>query len=272
MDDLNDPKEMHGSLPDLGEPVVEVTNLSCWRNAERPAVGRVSFVIRRAELLAILGGPGAGKTTIVDSLMGFLTPTAGRVRVCGTNPSMSPQACRRYISFVDRSRGVDDLMTAVQNLEFFARLGAPPLGRNRVDAIGTLRRVGVADRHMRIAVGAAPAEVALATALAIGFLRATPVLVLDDPTAGLDSRAIDGFVETMELFRTTQTAILLTTSDVLLAGQLADRIGVLKEGQILVEQARPQLLGQSLTEFAEQYLGRVRNSSTPGAPLLRPRS
>jgi ABC-type multidrug transport system ATPase subunit len=99
--------------------------------------------------------------------------------------------------------------------------------------------------------------------LASALLRGVRILILDDPTSGLDSRSISRFAESLRVFREAATSVLLATSDVLLASHVAGTVGVLKDGEKVAQRGRTQLLGQSLPDLFADYIGRVDN----GHPL-----
>ena len=92
--------------------------------------------------------------------------------------------------------------------------------------------------------------------MALAWVQQTPAVVLDEPTADLDSKAAADIEEPLEEFRRAGTAVLLATADVLLAAQVADRIAILKDGQIVTERGQRQMLGRSMAELYADYVGR----------------
>lgn len=255
---------MHHGHP-APEVVVEAIGLTKQYESGLSAVRNLSFAVSRGEVYCLLGGKGSGKTTTMDMVLGLRSPTAGSVNVAGLDPSARPIAARRLMSFVDGGAEFYPSMTPLENLRFFLGLSGSAVAANTVAVVNALREVGIADRDIHTKIVDLAPDASIATALAIGLLRQSPVVVLDDPTARLDSRAIARLEETLDLFRQRRTAVLLTTHDVLLAGQVADRVGILKQGEMVTERSRTALLGQSLTEFIEQYVGRPARLPDSGA-------
>jgi ABC-2 type transport system ATP-binding protein len=252
------------------EIVIEAVGLTKRYEAGPPAVRNLSFTVSRGEVYCLLGGKSAGKTTTVDIVLGLQAPTSGTIIVAGFDPSERPIESRRLMSFIDGVADFYPSMTPLENLRFFLRMcgGAGKLTLDRVDA-NALREVGMADRDIHTKIAHLGGDASVATALAIGLIRASPIVVMDDPTARLDSRAIARLEDTLDLFRQRQTAVLLTTHDVSLAGQVADRVGILKQGEKITERSRSALVGQSLTEFIELYVGRQTRLPETGASMRR---
>ncbi len=224
--------------------------------AVRPTGGiaGVSFELRVGEVYAWLGGPGSGKTTIVDLVLGFAKANAGTVQVDGIDPGVDATAARNTTGFVDGRARFAGPMTPRGYVHLFAKLaGLNSLPEERTNA---LRLMGLQDRYLARSMAGLPHAAHCSVMLAWAWLRRPPLLLLDDPTAGFDSLATARFIEIVGEFRRAGTSVLLTTSDVLVAAQLGDHIGVLKRGEKVAERHRHQLLQESLTALYSDYVGR----------------
>jgi ABC-type multidrug transport system ATPase subunit len=180
----------------------------------------------------------------------------------GVDPTVNPLDARRQVSYI----GVSTLyptQSALDNLALLVRMGGGAPRLREQDELNALRRFGVAERHLTCALWLTPGDVPLAVGLASALLRGVRILILDDPTSGLDSRSISRFAESLRVFREAATSVLLATSDVLLASHVAGTVGVLKDGEKVAQRGRTQLLGQSLPDLFADYIGRVDN----GHPL-----
>jgi len=222
----------------------------------RPSGGvtGVSFQLGEGKVYVWLGGPGSGKTAIVDLVLGFAKADAGTVEVAGMDPRSNTAALRRTTAFVDGLGRLAGPMTPLGHLEFLARLSGVVLLRQ--DSINALRLMGLQDRYLTEPIDGLPMAAHSAVFLALAWLRRSPLLVLDDPTSGFDSVATANFIGTVGEFREIGTSVLLTTSDVLLGAQVGDHIGVLKRGEKVAERHRHQLLQESLTALYSDYVGR----------------
>ncbi len=184
------------------------------------AVEDVSFEVSAGEVLGLLGANGAGKTTTVDCILGLLEPDAGAVTICG----LAPRAARAKFGAVLQATGLPDKITPREALNVFAVLHAAPQ-----DAL--LERFGLtqkADAHYDTLSGGQKQRLALALA----FVGDPPLLVLDEPTAGLDIQARRSLHDDIRATRSGGRAVLLTTHDAAEAQALCDRIVVIAGGRI----------------------------------------
>lgn len=238
--------------------VVEFQHVTSVRRTG--GVVAVSFQLGAGEVYVWLGGPGSGKTAIIDLVLGFGSSDAGTVEVNGLDPRLSTTELRRITAFVDGRSRLAGPMTPLDHLEFFAKLaGALSTQQDRINA---LRLMGLQDRYLTESIEGLPNAAHSSVFLALAWLRRAPLLVLDDPTSGFDSVATATFIGILGEFRSLGTSVLLTTSDVLLAAQVGDHIGVLKRGEKVAERHRHQLLQESLTALYSDYVGRLE----PAAP------
>jgi ABC-2 type transport system ATP-binding protein len=198
---------------------------------ERLVLRDLDLTVARGEIYALLGGNGAGKSTTLNALLGFLSPSAGTVRICGVDPVAEPRKARALLAYVPESVALYEHLTARENVDYFLALADAERGRDAViypalDAVGLPRhawdkRVGGFSKGMR-------QKVAIALALA----RHVPVLLLDEPTSGLDPQATLEFNRLLATARAREVAILMVTHDLLSAVDVADRIGFLSNGRI----------------------------------------
>lgn len=235
------------------EPI-EIAFRHVSTSRHRVNLSTTSFEVHRGELYAWLGGPGAGKTAIVDLVLGFDRPDFGTVDVLGLDPASRPREVRSQIGFIDGRGRLPGPMTPVQNLEFLASLTAT--APSTAENFNALRLMGLPDRYFDAPIEELPTSAHVLVCLALAYLRRPPLLVLDDPTVGLDSVAAATFIDALAEFRRRGTTILLTTSDVLVAAKVADHVGVMKAGNKVAERHRDQLLQASLTALYADYVGR----------------
>jgi len=270
---------MDRQQPDVEpERVIEVDNLTRDASDGAQSIAGLTFHINAGEVYCLLGLPGTGKTSALSVIAGFQRATGGRATVLGGNIWDDRLTIRRQLTYIDGradAHGLYESLSPVRNLEFFRSLRSPkPLPRDRI--FNALRRMNVPERSFDRAIADLPRSASLATALALAHLHESSVLVLDEPTAGLDSRATADFEECVAEFRRARTTVLLATADVLVAGQIADRIAILANGRIATERGRREILGQSLAELYMTYVGRPAPHGLPPAmpistPPTRPR-
>jgi ABC-2 type transport system ATP-binding protein len=198
------------------------------------AVDGVALRIERGEIVGLLGPNGAGKTTTVRILATLARRTSGQVAVFGHDPEREPDAVRRLLGYVSQETAVDKTLTGRENLELQAGLFHLPhaTARARIDEV--LALVELADRAGDAARGYS-GGMRKRLDLAAGLLHRPGLLLLDEPTLGLDiqtRRRIWDFVLTL---KGAGTAILLTTHYLEEADRLCDRVAIIDHGKIQVE-------------------------------------
>ncbi len=241
---------------------IEVTK----RHHDFLALDAVSFSVAPGEIYCLLGAAGAGKTLLLHTFLGFVKPTAGRVFVGGLDVARQPVLTRRQLTYIAHGASMYGALTARQNVEFFTRVDGTRVTFARADYYNAMRKVGIAERCFERRARDLDPAVLVSLWLAIGLLKNTPVLLFDEPTGGLDLYASAGIQETLMELRARGKALLVATSDVLLAGSIADRIGILKEGRKRIELPRSELVGRSLPELYLEYMGRPLINGNPPLP------
>jgi ABC-2 type transport system ATP-binding protein len=234
---------------------IEVRAVTC-RSGHKTFLESVSLASRSAEIYCLLGGNGAGKTTLAKVLLGLVRPDAGEAYVGGHHSIRDALGVRRVTTFVTGEGTLLEAMTARQNLRFFVGLARGGRDWNDVRAVNAMRLMGVPEQAFDRRVKSLPRDLVVALWLAIAWLRESPVLLLDEPTIGLDSRAVARLQARLLRFRAQGRTILVATADVLFASQIADRLGILKAGQKVTEHTRAEVLTLSLTDLYAEYVGR----------------
>ena len=210
------------------------------------AVDGLSFECSAGRIFGLLGPNGAGKTTTLRMLATILTPTSGTATIAGHDVRTEPGEVRNRIGFLATETGLYDRFTARETLRFFGRINNLTADeiRHRSDEIfATLDMTGLADRR----VGTFSTGEKQKLSLARSILHDPPVLILDEPTFGLDVMAARTVVETIALFREQGRTILLSTHIMRVAEKLCDRIGILYRGRL-------HALG-TLAELMDRYGG-----------------
>jgi ABC-2 type transport system ATP-binding protein len=198
------------------------------------AVDGISFDVHRGEIFGLLGPNGAGKTTTMESLEGLRQPTAGSLSILGVNPTRQPKRLRNLIGVQLQSSGLPGSMTTKEAMEFFCayhqvsprpdllvRLG---LGEKLTSQFSTLS-TGLQRR----------------LALALAIAHDPPVVLLDEPTAGLDVSSRFELHEVMREMKAKGTTIILATHDMAEAEKMADRVAIMLKGKIAATGSPTQL-------------------------------
>jgi ABC-2 type transport system ATP-binding protein len=208
---------------------------------DRVAVDDVGFHIARGETYGLLGPNGAGKTTTISMVCGLLERDAGEVVVDGRRVDTRTTEAREAIGFVPQELAIYPDLTGRENLRFFARLyslAGDGLDR-RVDEI--LEIVDLTDRANDRA-GDYSGGMKRRLNIGLGLLNRPKLLVLDEPTVGVDPQSRHAILGSVERFREQGMAVLYTTHYMEEAERLCDRVGIIDEGRLMAEGTRRELV------------------------------
>ena len=212
-------------------PVISVQNL-VHRYENRTALNGVSFDVRPAELFGLLGPNGSGKTTLFRILSTLMIPTAGRAIVMGFDAVQDPASLRRQIGVVFQAQSVDAKLTAYENLwhqgHLYGLRGSAL--KQRVREI--LARVGLSDRakeRLETFSGGMQRRIELAK----GLLHHPGVLLLDEPTTGLDPGARRDLWQYLQMLRDEEHVSVLVTTHLMEEAERCDRLAIMNEGNLV---------------------------------------
>lgn len=240
--------------------VISLHEVTCRDPADRVVIDRLSLSVKTGEVYCLLGSRGAGKTAVVDLVLGLRRPSSGSLLVADTNPAEEPASVRRLVAQVTTS-ALYPSQSALENLRLLAALSRKVNRTSDSEYRNVLRRLGVADRHIECALWLAPPEVPVAVNLAAAYLRGVPGVVLDEPSANLDSRAVVKFSDGVRLLRDHGAAVLLATSDASLAAHVSDVVAFLKNGVKVAERRKAQFSGDDVFSLVNDYLSPSGNAS-----------
>ena len=239
----------------MSSPGVELELLAVTRRfGSTLAVADVAFRAGPGEVLGLLGPNGAGKTTTMRLLTGYLRPTSGTVRVDGRDPADDRSGVRALIGYVPEASAVYGEMTATSYLRFWARVRGVPRRQRGAAVTKALRNAGVeqwAGQRVSTLSRGLRQRVAIAQAL----VHDPQVLVLDEPTAGLDPRQVSETRSLVERLGRTRT-IVLSSHLLNEVSQLCGRVVVLDRGRVIADRPVRELTGEGTLE--EAYLRLVR--------------
>jgi ABC-2 type transport system ATP-binding protein len=211
--------------------VISVQNL-VHRYENRTALNGVSFDVRPAELFGLLGPNGSGKTTLFRILSTLMIPSAGRATIMGCDASREPARVRRQIGVVFQAQSVDLKLTAYENLwhqgHLYGLRGAPLA--KRIHEI--LSRVGLDDRAKEL-VETFSGGMQRRVELAKGLLHHPGVLLLDEPTTGLDPGARRDLWQYLQMLRDEEHVSVLVTTHLMEEAERCDRLAIMNEGNLV---------------------------------------
>src|SRR5437660_819806 len=216
-----------------GSEIIRVEGLRKRYGASGPeAVAGVDFEIRRGEIFGLLGPNGAGKTTTIGAITTRVRPTAGRVTVDGIDVRADPVAVKLRIAVVPQMSNLDRSLTALENLTFHAAYFGAGRRERRERARELLAQLGLAGRE-NDQVNNYSGGMAQRLMIARALMHEPHVLILDEPTTGLDPQSRLFLWDTIVALRERGTTLILTTHDMLEADRLCDRIAIVDHGEVI---------------------------------------
>jgi ABC-2 type transport system ATP-binding protein len=228
----------------VSEPALRVKGLR-HRFGDHAAVDGIDLTVDRGEVFGLLGPNGAGKTTTIRVVNTLLPLQEGEVDVLGYDVRRSPMAVRRLLGYVPQQLSIEAALTGRENVGWFARLFDVPRRQRRERVDDALETMGLADAASRRA-GTYSGGMIRRLELAQALVNQPALLVLDEPTVGLDPVARDGVWQRVEEMRqATGMTVLLTTHYMEEADVLCDRVALMHLGHIRAE-GTPQALKDEL--------------------------
>jgi len=216
------------------------------------ALNNLNLKLNEGEIFALLGQNGAGKSTTINIFLGFVKPTEGVAKINGISVIDHPEETKKFIAYIPETVLLYPNLTGVENLKFFSSLAGFDydnealtnfLSKAGLQSDAHHNRLGGYSKGMRQKVG-----------IAIAIAKKAKVLLLDEPTSGLDPKASNEFSEILKELASEGTTIFMATHDIFRAKEVADRIGIMKRGNLISEINADEI---SANELEKLYLQTV---------------
>lgn len=198
---------------------------------DKSALRSLDLQVEAAEIFCLLGANGAGKTTTINLFLGFTKPTSGGAFVDGIEVATDPSAARRRLAYIPEQVSLYGSLSGLENLDYFTSLAgrSSPIAELRE----LLRTSGLAEDPIDRPVETYSKGMRQKVAIAIARARHAKALLLDEPTSGLDPEASNEFSQLLIAMRENQVAVLMATHDLFRAREIATRIGIMRQGELL---------------------------------------
>lgn len=254
---------MHVDTPASGVSV----HGACHAYGSREVLHDVDLELHAGEIFGLLGPNGAGKTTLMKAICGYLRLSQGMVRVGDRDPFTDKKA-RRAVSYIPQDIAIYPYLTVAENLEVFGRLAGVPAASLKSEVAAIVEEAALAE-YADSLCGILSGGYQRRVNICAGLVSKPQAVILDEPTVGIDidaREAIHGFLRTL---RDSGTAILLATHDLDQAQQLSDRVGMMKDGRIVLEGPPSDLIAQHFGRHQEIVVVLATRPSEAGADMLR---
>jgi ABC-2 type transport system ATP-binding protein len=249
----------------MEQPIIEMHGLT-KRYGSLKAVDDLHLTIQQGEIFGLLGPNGAGKSTTILMLLGLTEPTAGEAHICGLNASRNPLYVKQKVGYMPDNVGFYNDLTALENLVYIARLNGIPEKDVKARAADMLREVGL-ENAIHKKAGTFSRGMKQRLGLADVLIKQPEVIILDEPTLGIDPAGVKDFLELIrQLNRQQGLTILLSSHHLHQVQQICNRVGIFVGGRLLA-QGNIETLAASLFG-SEPCVVRVSVKQAPEQPAL----
>src|SRR5690554_1962086 len=214
--------------------VIELKELT-RRYGDFTAVRSLNLSVHKGEIFGLLGPNGAGKSTTILMMLGLTEPSSGKALVAGLDPARNPLEVKKRVGYLPEDVGFYDNRTGLENLLYTGRLNGIPEKEAQARAHNLLKKVGLSDAaHKK--TGTYSRGMRQRLGLADVLMKSPEVIILDEPTLGLDPEGLRRFLELIvELSREEGLTVLLSSHHLQQVQQVCDRMGLFVSGRLIAE-------------------------------------
>ena len=216
------------------------------------ALNNLNLKLNKGEIFALLGQNGAGKSTTINIFLGFVKPTEGVAKINGISVIDHPDETKKFIAYIPETVLLYPNLTGVENLKFFSSLAGFDYDNETLTSF--LSKAGLQSDAHHNRLGGYSKGMRQKVGIAIAIAKKAKVLLLDEPTSGLDPKASNEFSEILKELASEGTTIFMATHDIFRAKEVADRIGIMKRGNLISEINADEI---SANELEKLYLQTV---------------
>lgn len=232
--------------------MLEVSHLRKVYEDGTVGVDNLDLTVAAGEIVVLLGANGAGKTSTIMLVLGFMEPTSGSVKINGIDVQQDPLSAKKHVAYVSENVTLYGNFTARQNLAFFTELAGRTVSEEEYRAV--FARVGLAENAYHRRVRGFSKGMRQRLGIAIAILKNAELIVLDEPTSGLDPKGGFEFMRIVDELKSQDRAILMSSHDIFRVKNMADRVGIMRGGQLLEVLDREAMETKDLEAIYLEYM------------------
>ena len=211
------------------------------------ALNNLNLKLNEGEIFALLGQNGAGKSTTINIFLGFVKPTEGVAKINGISVVDHPEETKKFIAYIPETVLLYPNLTGVENLKFFSSLAGFDYDNESLTSF--LSKAGLQSDAHHNRLGGYSKGMRQKVGIAIAIAKKAKVLLLDEPTSGLDPKASNEFSEILKELASEGTTIFMATHDIFRTKEVADRIGIMKRGNLISEINADEIFANELEKL-----------------------
>jgi ABC-2 type transport system ATP-binding protein len=250
--------------PGMTEAALQIEALEKTYQGGKRALDGVTLDVPRGDIFGLLGPNGAGKSTLINILSGMVRKSGGTARIWGFDIDRNPRNAKRAIGVVPQEILFDPFFTPRETLEIQAGLyGVPPADRRTMELLRAVHLADQAEAYARTLSGGMKRRLLVAKAM----VHSPPILVLDEPTAGVDVELRQQLWDYVRRLNAEGVTIVLTTHYLEEAEELCDRIAIINHGRLIANESTRVLVGMAQEKVVEVTVDRDIETA-PSAPCF----
>lgn len=217
-----------------------------------PAVQNLSLRVNKGEILGLLGANGAGKSTTINLLLGFLKPDAGTVSIDDIDTSKNAHEVRKQVGYIPENVNLYPYLSGLENLDYFCRLAN--LKYSKMELQDFLNTCGLEEEANDKKVSGYSKGMRQKVGIAIAYAKKAKVYLLDEPASGLDPLASNELSELLKKLASEGATVLMASHDIFRVREVCDRIGILKKGELVKELRSDEVSAHELEKLYLEFM------------------
>jgi len=216
------------------------------------AVQNLNLQVRAGEILGLLGANGAGKSTTINLLLGFLTPDSGTVKIDDKETSSQVAEVRQLVGYIPENVNLYPYLSGLENLDYFCKLAGLQYSKTELQEV--LSTCGLQSEAQQKKVSEYSKGMRQKVGVAIAYAKKAKVYLLDEPASGLDPLASNELSELLKKLAADGATILMASHDIFRVREVCHRIGILKHGALVKELRSEEVSANELEQLYLQYM------------------
>ncbi len=232
--------------------MLKISNLTKRYEDKKLALDNISINVKSKEIFVLLGANGAGKSTTINLICGFIQPTKGEILVSGIDAINEPLKAKEKIAYISENVHLYNNFTGYENLKFFSQLSGKNYSKKELENI--LRDIGLQENFIHKSVGTYSKGMRQKTGIAIATVKNADLILMDEPFSGLDPKAANDFQKLILKMKESGKAILMSTHNIFRAKILADHVGIMKDGELVITRKKDEFEFEDLENLYIDYM------------------
>lgn len=232
--------------------MLKLQNLTKRYEDKKLALDNISLNVKKNEIYVLLGANGAGKSTMINLICGFINPTQGTIFIDGINALEEPLKSKNKIAYISENVHLYNDFTGYENLHFFSQLSGKKYKKQYLENI--LRDIGLQETFIHKNVSTYSKGMRQKTGIAIAMVKDADIILMDEPFSGLDPKAANDFQKLILKMKDSGKAILLSTHSIFRAKILADKVGIMKDGELVITRKKDEFEFEDLETLYIDYM------------------